>query len=40
MIMPISTLRMAMKPMGVPVVSSAATTPMRPSGATLITRAS
>ena len=29
-----------MKPIGVPVVSSAATTPMRPSGATLITSAS
>ena len=28
-----------MNPMGVPVVSSAATTPMSPSGATLMTRA-
>ena len=42
MIMPASAMMpsMAMKPMGVPVVSSAATTPMSPSGATLITSAS
>ena len=39
MIMPASAMipRMAMKPIGVLVVSSAIATPMRPSGATLIT---
>ena len=42
MIMPASAMMpsIAMKPIGVPVVSSAATTPMSPSGATLITSAS
>ena len=40
--MPISATmpRIATKPSGVPVGSSAATTPIRPSGATLITRKS
>ena len=42
MIMPASAMEpsMAIKPMGVPVMSRAATTPISPSGATLITSAS
>ena len=41
MIMPASAMipRMAMNPIGVPVASRMAATPMSPSGATLTTRA-